>query len=87
VFDDRAALPRAGDRDTATASKLEQALVAQSPQCAQHRISVDAENGGEVTRRREPLARLRLPFGDRAAELGGHLFVEAQWLVAVDLDT
>jgi hypothetical protein len=83
---DRTPFPRACDRGTATAAELEQTFVAQCTQRAQHGIRVDPENGGEVTRGRESLACLRLAFGDRAAELGGDLFVQAEPLAAVYLD-
>ena len=55
------ALGRAGDRHAAAAAELEQALVAQQAQRAQHRVGVDAELGGEILRRRQPLARLASP--------------------------
>lgn len=41
-----------GDRHAAAASKLEETLVAQLAERAQHRVSVDVEDGGEVLRRR-----------------------------------
>ena len=62
-------LGRPGDCDPASASELEQPFVAQRPQCAEHRVRVHAENGREVFRRREALARLGLAVCDRAADL------------------
>src|SRR6266511_438470 len=85
--DDRAALRRPGDGDAATAPELEQPLVAKLAQRPQHGVRVDAEHGGEVARRREPLPRLRLALGDRAADLRRPLLVQIRRLCAIDLDT
>ena len=74
--DDGAALGAACDGDAAAAAEVEQPLVAQDPQGAQNGIRVDPEHGGEVARRRQPLARPRLAVGDRAADLGSHLLVQ-----------
>jgi hypothetical protein len=84
--DNGAALRRAGDRDAAAAPKLEQALVAQRSQRAQDRVGVDADDGREVARWRQPLARPRFAFGDRAADLGRDLCVQVGRIMAVDLD-
>ena len=43
------------------------------PQRAQHRVGVDPELSGEVLRRRQPLAGLRLAVEDRPADLGRDL--------------
>ena len=67
---------RTGDGDASAAAKLEQSLVAQFAQCAQDGVGVDAEHGGEVFRRRQPLAGLGLAVCDRAADLAGYLLVQ-----------
>ena len=46
---------RADDRDTSAPAKLEQPFVAQDSQGAQDGVAVDAENGGEIPRGRQPL--------------------------------
>ncbi|HEU5476866.1 MAG TPA: hypothetical protein VFU64_03445 [Gaiellaceae bacterium] len=68
------------------APELEQPLVAEEPERAQHGVRVHAENGREVTGRREPLTRLRLAVGDRTPDLGRHLLEELGRLLPVDLD-
>src|SRR4051794_31957810 len=55
-----APLRRRRDRDPASAAELEQALVAELPERAEDRVRIDAEHRGEVARRRDALARLRL---------------------------
>jgi hypothetical protein len=75
------------DGDAPPAAKLEQPLVAQLAKGAQDGVPVDLELGREVSRRRQPLARLRLPLGDRPADLSRHLLVQVGRLGAVDLDT
>ena len=47
-FEDGAVLWGAGDGDAAAAAELEQAFVAELPQCAQDRVGVDTEHRGEV---------------------------------------
>ena len=69
------------------AAKLEQPLVTQLPEAPQDRVPVDLQDGGQVTGRRQALARLGLPLGDRAADLGSHLLVQVGRLRAVDVDT
>ena len=65
-----------GDGDAAAAPELEQPLVAQRVQRAQHRVPVHAEHRRQVAGRREPVARPRLAVGDRPPELAGNLLVE-----------
>jgi hypothetical protein len=60
-LDDGAAFGRAGDGDAAPAAELEQSLVAEQPQRTQDGVGVDAEDGGEILRRRESLAGLASP--------------------------
>ena len=75
-LDDGAAFGCAGDGDSAAAAELEQSFVSQQPQGTQHRVGVDAEDGGEVFGGWEAFSGLGFPLGDRAADLGGDLFVE-----------
>jgi glucose/arabinose dehydrogenase len=63
-------------RDATPAPELEQSLVAEQAQRTQHGVRVDAEDGGEILRRREALSRLRLSLGDRPSNLSGDLFVQ-----------
>ena len=75
-----------GDGDATSASELEQALVAEEPQRAEHGVGVDVEDGGEILRGREALSRLGFSVGDRPANLAGDLFVQVGGVGAVDLD-
>jgi hypothetical protein len=87
LHDDRPMVRGGDDGDASPAAKLEQPLVAQLAKGAQDGVPVDAELGREVAGRRQPLTRLRLPLGDRPADLARHLFVEVGGLLAIDLDT
>jgi hypothetical protein len=86
-LDNGTPLGRPGDRDPAPAPELEETLIAEQPERAQDGVRVHAEDGGEVLRRWESLAGLRLPFGDRATDLGGNLLVEIRGVGSVHLDT
>ena len=83
---DRTLRRGSGDRDAAAASKLEQTIVAQLTECPEDRISVDVEDSGEVFRRRQPLARHRLPVRNGAADLRGNLLMKLPGILAFDLD-
>jgi hypothetical protein len=83
---DRATLRRPGNGDAAAAPELEQPLVAQQAKRTENGVGVYVEHGGEVLRRREPLARLRLAVRDCTPNLGGHLLVEHGRLLAIHLD-
>ena len=84
--DDRPSLGRAGDRDPEAAPELQQPLVAKHTKRPQHRVRVDAENGGEVLGWGKTLTGLRLAVGDRAADLASDLFVEIGRIGSVHLD-
>jgi hypothetical protein len=86
LSDDRAALGRPDHGNSSSAAELEQAFVAQLSQRAQNGVRVDAEDGGEVAGRGEPLAGLRFSLGNGAADLYGDLLVQIGGLFAVDLD-
>ena len=75
------------NRDATPAPELEQSFVAEQPQRTQHGVAVDAEDGGEVLRRREALSRLCLSLCNRTADLGGDLFVEIGGVGLIHLDT
>jgi hypothetical protein len=83
---DRSLLGGPGDGHPAPAAELEQSLVAQVAQGPQDGVAVDAENRGQVDRRRQPLARLRFALGDRAADLPGDLAVKVGGVAPADLD-
>ena len=86
LFDDGAVLGRSGDSDAASAMEIEQALVAERPECAQYGVGIDPEYRGKIFGRRQSLARLRFSVGDRAADLTRDLLMEVEGVVAVDLD-
>ena len=81
------ALRRPSDRDPAPAPELEQPFVAQDAKSTKHRVRVDAENRGEVARRRQPFTRPRLAVGDCAPNLSRNLNMQLCRLPAIDLDT
>ena len=85
--DNLTALGRPSDRDPAAAPELEQPFVAQDPKSTKHRVCVDAENRGEVARRRQPFTRPRLAVGDCAPNLSRNLNMQLCRLSAIDLDT
>jgi photosystem II stability/assembly factor-like uncharacterized protein len=85
--DDDPVLGGRRDRDATPSSEFEQPLVAQLPERAQDGVPVHVELGRQVTGRRQALAGLRLPLGDRAPDLGGHLLVQVGRLCAIDIDT
>ena len=86
AFDDGALLWCAADGDAAAAAELEEAFIAELAECAQDGVGVDAELGGEVFGGRESLAGFCFAVGDGAADLTGHLFVQVEGVVAVELD-
>ena len=66
---DRAPFGRPRNRDATTTPELEQSFVPKEPQRTQHGVLVHPEDGGEILRRREPFARLRLTVGNRSPDL------------------
>jgi hypothetical protein len=84
--DDSALLCGARDSDSASATKLEQTLVAELAQRAENGVRVDAENRGQVTGRWQALTGECFAIGDCAANLGRYLSVEVGRVGAVDLD-
>jgi dipeptidyl aminopeptidase/acylaminoacyl peptidase len=76
-----------GDGDAPPAPKFEQPLVPKDTESAQHRVRVDAENCGEILRRRKPVTGPRLLIGDRTTDLGGDLDVQLRRFAAVYIDT
>ena len=68
------------------AAKLEQSLVAQLAQGAQHRVGVDPEHGCQILGWWQTLAGLRLALGDGTADLGCDLLVQLRGRVAIDPD-
>ena len=75
-----------GDRDAPAAPKLEQPLVAEVAQRAQHRVAVDVEDRGQVSGRRQTVTGLGLAVGNRTANLGRHLLVEVGGRASIDVD-
>ncbi|HET9012276.1 MAG TPA: hypothetical protein VFN38_10715, partial [Gemmatimonadaceae bacterium] len=86
LLHDRPMLGGCGNGHAAAAPELEDALVAQLSQRAQHGVPVDLEDGRQVAGRRQAFSGLRLALGYRAPDLGGHLLVQVCWISAVDLD-
>ena len=84
---DGAAFGCPGNGDSTAAAKLEQSLVLEQPQRAQHGVGVDSENGCEVSRWWESFTGLRLAICDRTSNLGGDLEVEVGRILFVHLDT
>ena len=72
-LDEGASRRSPGDGYPAAAAELEQPLVAEKAERPEDRIRVHAEDGGEVPRRREPLARFRFAVGDRSSDLRRNL--------------
>jgi hypothetical protein len=70
------ALGRTGDRDAATTTELEHALVAQLVERTENGVRIYAEHGREVLCWWKPVSWFRLACGDRPADLRGDLFVE-----------
>ena len=88
LLHDSAALGCPGNRDSASASKLEQPFVLKQPQRAQHGVGVDSEDGCEVSCRWESFTGLCLSVCDRTPYLGGDLEIEKVGAVPfVHLDT
>jgi hypothetical protein len=84
--DDGALLGSAAHGDAAAAAKLEEPFVAELSEGAKDGVGVDAEDGGEVFGGWESFAGFGFAVGDCAADLAGDLFVEVEWVVAVELD-
>ena len=74
----------AGDDGATTASKIEEALVAQYLIRAQHRVHVDVERLRELTRRREPLPRAQRSTDDLPADARHQLLEQRQGRCGVD---
>ena len=87
LLDDGPVVGGGRDRDAAPPAELEQPLVAQLPERAQGGVPVDLEDGRKIAGRRQPLAGLRLPFGDRPPDLSCHLLMQFGRFGAIDLDT
>ncbi len=77
---------RRDDRDAPAAPDLEQALVPKLPERAEDGVPVDLQDGGQVQRGGEPLARPGLAVGDRTPDLGRNLLVQVGRFVAVQID-
>ena len=73
---DNPALGLAHDPCGATPTHLQETLVAQRAQRAQHRVRVHAQLGGDVAGLGEPLAGMGFALGDRPANLRGDLEVQ-----------
>jgi len=83
---DRAALGCPGDRDAPAAAELQQALVPEQVQGAEHGVLVHAEHRGQVLGQREPLARSGLAVRDGPPDPGRDLLVQRERIGAVDVD-
>jgi hypothetical protein len=67
---------RSRNRDPTATPELEQTLIPEQAQGAQHGIRVHPQHGGEILGRRKPFPRLRFAFGDRPSDLAGDLLVQ-----------
>ena len=74
----------ASDRNAATATELDEALVAQCPQRAEDGVGVDPEHCGQVLRRRQSLPRRCLAVRDRPADSSSDLFVQRNRAQVID---
>jgi hypothetical protein len=72
--------------DAQAASELEQALITQHPERAQHGVRVDAHNGRKIASGREAIPPLGFAVGNRAANLRGDLIMQEGWFLSIDLD-
>jgi len=70
------ALERPGHADSVPAAKLQQTFIAKDAQRAQNGVRVYVKYRCNISRRRQPLASMRLPVCDRAAYLRGDLIVQ-----------
>src|ERR1700722_12395723 len=86
AFNDRPLFGRTGHRDATPAPELEETLVSQDAQRAQHRVAVDPQHGSEVAGRWEPVAGAGLARRNGPANLGRHLVVQGHPFGPVDLD-
>ena len=84
--EDDAPVRGSGHGDATAAAELEQSLVAQYAQRAEHGVGVDADDGGQIFGGRETLARTGFTVGDRASDLRGDLLMQVDWVGLVDLD-
>jgi len=71
-----ASLGRTHHTHAATPREVEQALVAKYVQCPNDRILVNAQDSGEIDRRRKPLTLSRLTVGNRPSNFRCHLIVQ-----------
>jgi photosystem II stability/assembly factor-like uncharacterized protein len=85
--DDLSVIGRRGNRDSTTAAKVEQPLIAKLPQCTQDRVRVHGKHCGKVPRRRQPFAWAGFTLSDGTPDLRRDLLVEIGRLLAVHLDT
>lgn len=67
-----------------TTSEINETFVPKDVEGPKHRVSIDAEHGGEVDCSRESFTRRRLALGDRASDLGGYLVMEGSPLITVN---
>jgi hypothetical protein len=72
--------------DSASASELQQPLVSEQAERAEHGVRVHAKHRGEVTGRRQSFTGLCLAVGDSATNLGGDLLEQVGLLLTVNLD-
>lgn len=67
-------------RDPPATAELEEPFIPKDPEGAEHRVGVHAQDGCEVSGRRQPVTWVSFPVGDRSADLGRHLLVKWQTL-------
>jgi hypothetical protein len=70
---------------TATSGEIQQTFIAQNVQRSYHGVLIHAQYVGQVNSWRETFTRGSLTVGNRSAYLGGHLAVERNRPVLIDL--
>ncbi|MDX6721009.1 MAG: hypothetical protein QOJ63_3263 [Solirubrobacteraceae bacterium] len=86
AHDDVGAGRTVSDGDATSAAELQQALISQQTQGAQHRVAVDLKHRCEIPGRWQAFPRSGVAFGDRASDLRGDLLVQAQYRVRTTID-
>jgi hypothetical protein len=85
--DDGADFRRTGHGDAASATKLQQALIAQHPKGSKDGVGVDVEDRRQVSGRWQSFAAPGLTVGDGASKFGGDLIMQRDRFFGGQLDT
>jgi hypothetical protein len=74
-----------GHGHAASSPELEEPLVSERVERPKNGVRVHTEDGRKISRRRKPISGTSLTFGDGSAEGAGHLFVQRDRALVVDL--